>query len=226
MAKYDDGRTRNMMNTNNARGEQLYSNADKFLGAQAQQFQGDYGMARQSDTGMRDAAFSGYQDFANTGGFSPTAISAMRSRAVSPIRAAYSNAQRNVSRNLSMGGTSAGQNTLMARMAREQGQAASDATTNAEAGIGQMIQQGKLAGNQGIANLYGTTPGESALFSRNVLQNTDQGLQLLGMENNRMQDILNTQLGLTQAPGNTDTTLKQAGQVTDIGRKIFKPTAE
>src|SRR5262249_11237528 len=49
------------------------------------------------------------------------------------------------------GGYSPGFNVLQARMAREQGQAASDAATNAEADIAQMVQQGKLAGLHGLA---------------------------------------------------------------------------
>ncbi len=218
MAKYDDKRTRNDADYNKSRGENLYNNSSQFLGAQAQQFQGDYGRAQESDTGMRNAAMSGYSDFANTGGFSPTGLAAIRSRSNSPIRAAYSNAERNVNR---MGNNIPGKATLMARMAREQGQAGADATTNTEAGIAQMVQQGRLAGNQGISQLYGTTPGATSLQSRNVLENTNQGLQLNQMENQRMQGLLDTQLGLTRAPGNTDTTLNQIGAVTDIGKKIF-----
>lgn len=223
MAKGDDSRTRNSIDENQSRGESLYGNSNSFLGAQAQQFQGDYNQARQSDEGMRDSAQSGFQDFSNTGGFSPTSIAAIRSRAISPIRANYANAQRNIGLNRTRGGTSAGSNTLMSRMAREQGQLSSDATTNAEAGIGQMVQQGRLAGNQGMANLYGTTPGQTGLFSRNVLENANQGLQLNQMENQRMQGLLDTRLGLTKAPGRTDSALSQFGQLTDIGSKIFRP---
>lgn len=222
MAKGDDSRTRNQMDTNNARGEQLYNNANQFLGAQGQQFQNDYGQARQSDEAMRNSALSGYQNFADTGGYGPTAISAMRSRGLSPVRAAYSNANREMNRNLP-GNNPAGRGALISRMAREQGQLASDAATNTEANLGQMIQQGKLAGLGGINQLYGTTPGASSLFSNNVLQNANQGLNLLGMENQRMQNTLNTQLALTKAPGRTDSALSQVGQLTDIGNNIFRP---
>lgn len=221
MAKGDDSRTRNATDENQSRGESLYGNTNSFLGAQAQQFQGDYGRALESDSGMRNSAMSGYQDFANTGGFSPTSLAAIRSRAVSPIRASYANAQRNVGLNRTRGGTSAGANTLMGRMAREQGQASADATTNAEAGIGQMVQQGRLAGNQGMANLYGTTPGQTGLFSRNVLENAHQGLQLNSMENQRMQGLLDTRLGLTRAPGKTDDALNKGKVASEIVHNIF-----
>ncbi len=225
MAKYDDKRTRSDSNTYEKRGTDIFDQNRAGVTAQGAQFQGDYGRAQASDAGMRDEARAGFSNFAQTGGFSPNDVSAMRARGTSPIRAAYANAERNINRQQSMGGTSAGKSTLMARMAREQGQAASDATTNVDAGIAQMRQQGKLAGNQGIANLYGTTPGQTALQSRNVLENTGQQLDLQNMEQNRMQGLLNTQAGLTQAPGSADRTIGQIGQVADIGRKIFKPGA-
>lgn len=223
MAKYDDKRTRNDSDYNKARGEQLYNNTAGGLNATAAQFQGDYGRALESDSAMRNSAQAGYQNFIDTGGFTPMGISAMRSRALSPIRAAYSNANRDIDRRLAMGGTSAGRNVLKARMAREQGQLDSDASTNVEAGLAGMIAQNKLAGLGGMTQLYGTTPGQTALFSRNILDNQGQSLQLNSMENNRMQGLLDTQLGLTRAPGNTDKGLEWAGQVTDIGNKIFRP---
>lgn len=221
MAKGEADRTRNMLDTNSNRGNDLYNNTNAFLGAQANQFQGDYGKARESDDAMRNSAMSGYQNFADTGGFSPTSLAAMRSRAVSPIRANYANAERNIGLARTRGGTSAGANTLMSRMAREQGQAGADATTNAEAGIGQLVQQGKLAGLNGMTNLYGTTPGQTGLFSRNVLENANQGLQLTGMEYGRMQDLLNTQAELTKVPGTTQQVLGNIKTGTDIGANIF-----
>ena len=224
MAKYDDARARNELDYNKSRGETLYGQNKAGLDAQGNAFGNYMNQATQNDEAMRGAAFSGYQNFANTGGFSPMDKSNMRARGNSPIRAAYSNAERNIERNRAMGGTSAGSNALMSRMAREQGQSASDATTNTEAGIAQMVQQGKLAGLGGITNLYGTAPGASSLWSRNVLQNTDQQLQLQKLENERMQGILGSRLDLTKAPGNFDKGLQWAGDITDIGRKIFNPT--
>ncbi len=219
MAKGDDARTRAKLDYNQDRGEQLYSSAAANVGAQGQAFQQGYGNAMQSDQGMRDQAFSGYKDFATTGGFNPSGIAAKRSRAISPIRAAYSNAERNVNRM----GSIPGKATLTARMAREQGQAASDATTGVEANLAQLVQQGKLAGNAGISQLYGTTPGQTGLFTNAVLQNTNQGIDLLQGENNRMQGIADTTLGLTKAPGKMDTALNQVLQAQQIGKNIFKP---
>jgi len=95
---------------------------------------------------------SGYGEFAKTGGYSPTDIAGMRSRGVSPIRAAYSNAEREVGRQRALqGGYSPNATATLAKMAREQGQAGSDAATNVEANLAGMKQQGRLAGLQGQA---------------------------------------------------------------------------
>ena len=100
---------------------------------------------------------AGYSEFAKTGGFSPTDLGNIRARALSPVRAVYANAQRNVNRQRSLqGGYSPGFGALTARMSREQGQETSDAATNAEAGISEMVQKGRLAG---LAGLQGSGGG-------------------------------------------------------------------
>lgn len=107
-------------------------------------------------------ALAGFSQFAKTGGFSPEDLQNIRARALSPVRATYANAQREVNRQRAIqGGYSPGFGVLQSRMAREQGQATSDAATNAEAGIAQMVQQGKLAGLQGLAQ-YGNESGSSS----------------------------------------------------------------
>ena len=78
------------------------------------------------------------------------------------MRAVYSNAQREVNRQRALqGGYSPGFGVLQARMARQQGQSASDAATNAEASIAEMVQQGKLAGLQGMAGTEARTSGST-----------------------------------------------------------------
>jgi len=105
-------------------------------------------------------SFSGFQDFAKTGGFSAADLANIRARAVSPVRAAYQNAQQQVNRQRSLqGGYSPGFGVLQARMQRTQGQGVSDAATNAEASIAEMVQQGKLSGLQGMAGTEGRTSG-------------------------------------------------------------------
>jgi hypothetical protein len=112
----------------------------------------NYGSSTRSWDSGAPISFSGFQDFAKTGGFSAADLANIRARAVSPVRAVYANAQQNVNRQRSLqGGYSPGFGVLQARMARQQGQGISDAATNAEAGIAEMVQQGKLAGLQGMA---------------------------------------------------------------------------
>jgi hypothetical protein len=107
-------------------------------------------------------AFAGFQNFAQTGGFSPDDLSNIRARALSPVRAVYANAQREVNRQRALqGGYSPGFGVLQARMAREKGQEISDQSINTEGEIAKLVQQGKLAGLQGMASTEGTSGGSS-----------------------------------------------------------------
>lgn len=111
-------------------------------------------------TGPYDQVSSGYGDFAKTGGFSGADLANIRARAVSPVRAVYANAMQNVSRQRALqGGYSPGYQALQSRMAREQSSSAADAATNAEAGISEQVQAGKLAGLQGLSGLIGSGGG-------------------------------------------------------------------
>lgn len=95
---------------------------------------------------------SGYEEFARTGGFSPTDLANIRARAVSPVRAVYANAMQNVNRQRALqGGYSPGYNIMQGRLARQQSSGISDAATNAEAGIAEMVQKGRLAGLAGLS---------------------------------------------------------------------------
>lgn len=63
----------------------------------------------------------------------------VRARALSPARAAYSNAMRNVNRQRALqGGYSPGYQTAISRMQRQQGQQLSDSAINAEAAVQEM----------------------------------------------------------------------------------------
>ena len=96
---------------------------------------------------------SGYKNFADTGGFSPDDLANIRARSVSPIRAVYANAQREVNRNRALqGGYSPNFNATMAKMAREQSYTQADAATNREAELAEQIREGKLAGLGGMLN--------------------------------------------------------------------------
>jgi len=95
---------------------------------------------------------SGYGEFADTGGFSSEAIRDLRARGVSPIRAAYGNAQNDMERRINLqGGYSPNAGALRAKMAREQGQLSADAMQNVNANLAQMVQSGRLSGLSGLS---------------------------------------------------------------------------
>jgi hypothetical protein len=99
-------------------------------------------------------SYEGYTDFSQTGGYSPADIANMRARGVSPIRAAYANAEREVGRQRSLqGGYSPNAFALQARMAREQGQLGADAVQNVEAGLAEARNTGRLKGLEGMTDI-------------------------------------------------------------------------
>lgn len=165
-----------------------------------------------------------YQNFADTGGYSPNDLGAIRSRALSPTRAVYSNAQRNVNRQKAVqGGYSPGFGTLQARMAREQGQGISDAATNAEAAIAQMVNQGKQFGTQGAASLYGTTPGMAATFGNQVLGVGNQLLDAQNMQNQLQLGLIGAHQGAQQVPGKWDNTMGKIGDIAGMATSFINP---
>jgi hypothetical protein len=101
-------------------------------------------------------SYGGYQDFSKTGGYSGEDVSNLRARGASPVRAVYANAERELNRNRALqGGYSPNFAAASAKMAREQSQGGADAMQNVNAGLAQMVQQGKLAGLGGMAGIEG-----------------------------------------------------------------------
>jgi hypothetical protein len=184
-----------------------------------------------------DEAAGYFRDFANSGGFSGSDIQDLRARAISPVRAVYSNAQNNLDQNRSLQQFSPNYAAATAKMAREMGYGMSDANVNANASIAGMRQQGKLAGAQGLAGiegqnlqallgathgqagLYGTTPGLSSTFGNQLLNSSNQllqgnnqqigmGLGLIDAQNNKGQQPSNYQ----QAMNNWKNTMNNSQQ--------------
>jgi len=153
-----------------------------------------------------------YGEFAKTGGYSSQTLDAIRSRALSPSRAVYSDVNRSIDRSRSLQGDySPNYAAVKAKTAREQSMALSDATTNVEGGIGQMVQQGRLSGLRGMSSLYGTTPGLANMFGNQALQSralaSQTGLGLLGARQ-----------GAQGLPGAWEQTM---GRIGDVGGAIF-----
>lgn len=91
------------------------------------------------------SAFSDLKNLSRTGGFSDEDISNIRARGISPIRAAYAGANRDIDRQkVLQGGYSPNYAAVKAKMAREQGSLMSDKMTDVNAGIAEMIARNKL----------------------------------------------------------------------------------
>lgn len=100
------------------------------------------------------SALATLKNFSNTGGYSDSDINNIRERDISPIRSVYSNAAQDLARQkVISGGYSPGYAGATAKMARDEASQIGATTTNANAGIAQMVQAGKLAAVQPYANL-------------------------------------------------------------------------
>lgn len=155
-----------------------------------------------------------YRQFADTGGYSPGDISNIRSRALSPVRAVYSDVNRAVDRSRSLTGDYApGYAATKAKVGREQAYTTADATTNVEAALAQMTQQGKLAGMGGMASLYGTTPGLANMFGNQALAAGGQQLQAQSLQNQMGLGMIGSQMQAGQQPGRFGEIMGGLGQI-------------
>lgn len=90
-------------------------------------------------------SLSNLSNLATTGGYSSGDVSDIRARDISPIRAIYANAQRNVERQRALqGGYSPNFGALQAKMAREESSQIGDMNTRVNADIAQGIASNKL----------------------------------------------------------------------------------
>lgn len=136
------------------------------------------------------SALSGYKNFADTGGYSANDINSLRERSISPIRSVYANAKMNLDRQKALqGGYSPGYGAAVTRMARDQSGQLSQATNNANAGIAQMINSGKLSGLNGLGNLAESEAGRTYDASKT-------NATLMDSNKNRMLDILKSKNSL------------------------------
>lgn len=94
-----------------------------------------------------------YDEFAKTGGLSAGDRANIRSRATSTIPQFYANMKNEAARGATtQGGYGPGQSALMARFGRGQAAAGADASLNAELGITDQVNKGRLAGAGGMAS--------------------------------------------------------------------------
>jgi hypothetical protein len=104
-------------------------------------------------------AGAGYADFATTGGITPEQQQLTREQTASGIGSLYSSLKQNLQqRQRTQGGYSPGYGANERSLGRDTAAATGGAVNNANLGLLQQIQQGKLAGLGGqtsLANLYG-----------------------------------------------------------------------
>jgi len=198
-------------------------------------------------------AFGGYRDFMKTGGFTPQGLQEIRARGISPTRAVYQNAQSNIDRQRALqGGYSPNYTAAQAKMSRDLASGISDANINANAGIAQMVQQGRLAGTQGMgglsaqdaalalqgqqqanqmrlgalggaSNLYGTTPGMISTFG-NQLNNANQNwLQGQQLQNQLGLGMMNAQIGRAGVPSTAQNVLGNIKTGSEIYKNLVMP---
>lgn len=167
-------------------------------------------------------ALTGYQNFAQTGGYSPQDLANIRARSIAPIRGIYDSTVQGIQRQNALSGSYGGANTsaALAKAARDMNYSTSDATTNAEANIAQLVQQGKLYGLGGLAStglgsnaqslqalqgqnsLYGTTPALTNTFGNQLLTSAAQGINIPSDFNQTLGNIAGI-LGLSGATVST-----------------------
>jgi hypothetical protein len=154
--------------------------------------------------GAIDKAISTYDNFADTGGFSPQDISNIRARAVAPIRSINDRANQEIQRQGAIRGTAYSPNTTaaLAKTNRDSAYATGDVSTNAEAMIAQLMQQGKLYGAGGLAST-GLADQSNNTANRNLDLSaiTSAGNQQLGALGGKT-SLYGTTPGLTNTFGN------------------------
>lgn len=160
------------------------------------------------------------KDIAATGGFSGSNIADIRERGISPIRSVYANADREMNRqkNLS-GGYAPNMPAAKAKMARDMSSLISGQTTNINAGIGEAIQRGKLAGATALAPLQARENEMRNNFNMNNTNTANQfTLANAQRDDNDFNNILDTIRGQQSLFGTTPAMMSTVGnQVLSAG---------
>lgn len=180
-----------------------------------------YGRIASGDTGIGyrptsdvSSAMSQLKGLGETGGLSPQDITDMRARGISPIRAVYANAMREVGRQKSLqGGYSPNYTAAMAKMARDLSENVAGQTSNVNAGIAEMVQRGKLSAAPAYGQLAESeAAGKRGVESQNMANRLAamSGMQnLYGMDTSKQLQALQ---GMTSLYGTTPALANMFGQ--------------
>lgn len=225
----------------------MYGQYGNLFNSTANQFGNLYGQAGNAFGQQR----AGYSDFAQTGGYSPSDIAAIRARGIAPTRAVYANAQSNIDRQKALqGGYSPNYTAATAKLTRDLSQSVSDTNVNVEASLADQIRQGKLAGLGGLnqtdssqyglmnniagnqsnalnntlggqRSLYGTAPGATSMYGTQLGQSNQQWIDSQQLQQQLAKMILDAQQQKTQDPGNFDIAMGRLGNVFNLGGKVL-----
>ena len=145
-------------------------------------------------TGIEDL-----ESLSSTGGLDEASQGALRARAVSPIRAIYANAMRQMERQKVLsGGYAPNAGAAQSRMARELSESVGGATTDINARIAQMVQSGKLQAAPQLASIRaGEANRQSGIERENISAqeradqfNRSMMAQMQGQNQNRELELL------------------------------------
>lgn len=267
MAKGDHSRVQNAIDSNYETAQNKLNNLATDSTRQNQNFENHYNTAYDQNwqdygnntktgnaqlaniygTPVRNfGAYSGYQDFANTGGFTPDQINAIRQRSNSPIAAEYAAAKANLDRGKALtGGYMPNYAGALGRMTREQSINAGNQSMNTEAMLADQIRQGKLSGLSGMTNIdealnnitnsrlglgnqaygnivsnYSATPGQASMAGNQLNQSSALQNAIQEMQNQLSMGRVNAQLGESSVPGDFQQGMGNIGSVVGLASNV------
>jgi hypothetical protein len=146
-----------------------------FMGAGQQYTPQNYNY---SPTTQTSNSIANLGELAKTGGYSDQGIADLRARGISPIRAVYANAQRNIDRQRSLaGGYSPNYTAATTRMARELSDQIAGATQNVNAGIAQNVASNRISAASPYASAAGSENALAANMGRANIEEQNRGQQ-------------------------------------------------
>jgi hypothetical protein len=127
---------------------------------------------------------------ADTGGYSQEELSTLRARGISPIRAIYANALRNLQKqkNLS-GGYAPNYGALQAKMAREQSMQIGEQTTRVNADIADRVASGRQSALSQLSPLVSQQDQATTNINTANAQGTQRVNELNSAENARIEQM-------------------------------------
>jgi len=189
-------------------------------------------------------AYSGYKNFADTGGYSPEDIAAMRARGEGAVRSTFDASNRRLEQqNRIMGGSSTARTAALAKNTRDLAHEVGDTDINLEASLADQIRSGKLAGLsgmtgidsarmqealggiQGLTSAYGTKPGMADMYGGLLNQSNSQMIDMQQLQQALAQMIMAAQQGRGNMPTRFDAFKSAMGGIKDIGSMVGNYTA-